>query len=80
MENQMLYTEAEQPRGRGGRGGPARNSGIQQEHERRHKGGADNNFGPAISRGSLASVGNRQAKNDTECWYYGKKGHKESEC
>ena len=30
-DNRMLYKEAERPRGRGGRGGSARNSGARQE-------------------------------------------------
>ena len=50
-DNWMLYTEAERPRGRGGRGGSARNSGGRQEQERRHRGSADNSFGPSTSMG-----------------------------
>ena len=50
------------------------------EQERRHKGSVDNGSGPSTSRGSQGISRNRQAKADTECWYCGKKGHKESEC
>ena len=41
---------------------------------------ADNNFGPSGSRGSRDGVENRQGKPSAKCWYYGKKGYKESEC
>ena len=44
------------------------------------KGLADNNFGSSSSRASESVPGNQQEKTDTQCWYYGKKGHKESEC
>ena len=33
-----------------------------------------------MSRGSQGSVGTRQGKVVTHCWYYGRKGHTESEC
>ena len=31
-------------------------------------------------QGKLKRCQNRQSKVDTECWYCGKKGHRESEC
>ena len=40
---------------------------------------ADSNSGPSGNRGSRGDE-NRQGKSATECWYYGKKGHRESEC
>ena len=79
-DNKMLYTEQDRPRGRGGRGGPARNVGGRQEQNRRHNRNANNSVELVGSRGSQSDAGNRKAKADTECWYCGKKGHKESEC
>ena len=40
----------------------------------------DSSSAPSESRGSQSSTGNRQAKVETECWYCGWKGHRESEC
>ena len=76
----MLYTKAELPRGHGGQGGSARNSGGRQEQESRHRGNADNSSGPSTSRGIHGGAENRQTKAKAECWYCGKKVHKESEC
>ena len=73
----MLYIEANRPRGQGGL---ARNSGSSQEQNRRHRDNADNSFKPFTSMGSQGGVRNRQSKANTECWYCGKKGHRESEC
>ena len=39
----------------------------------------DSSSAPSESRGSQSSTGNRQAKVETECWYCGWKGHRESQ-
>ena len=79
-DNKMLYTEGDRPRGHSERGKSVRNGGGRREQGRRHRGGADSNSGPSRSRGSRGDDENRQGKPATECWYCGKKGHKESEC
>jgi hypothetical protein len=66
----MLYTEGERPRGRGGRSESVSHGGNRQ---RRHQRDADNNLGPSGSRGS-------RGESALDCWYCGKKGHRESEC
>ena len=76
----MMYTDVERPCGCGGLGGLARNSGGRQEQERRHKGGADSSSGTSTSKGSQGIARNGQAKTVLECWYCGKKDHRESEC
>ena len=78
-DNKMLYTERDMPCGRGGRGESVRNGGGRWDQGRRHGSDADNNSGPYGNRGSPGDE-NRQGKSAAECWYYGKKGHKESEC
>jgi hypothetical protein len=71
-DSKMLYTEGERPRGRGGRGrGESIRSGG--DRQRRHQRDADSNPGPSGSRGS-------RGEPAVECWYCGKKGHRESEC
>ena len=46
---------------------------------RRHRNDADSNSEPSGNRGSRGDQ-NRQGKSAAECWYCGKKGHRESEC
>ena len=62
-DNKMMYTEANRPRGRGGRDGSACNGGDRYEQNHRHRGGADNS-GPSMSRGSRW------------CWKLAKQIHK----
>jgi hypothetical protein len=76
----MLYTKEDRPRGHGRQGRSARNGGSRQEQNKRHNQNADNSSGPSISRGSHGSARSRQEKVASECWYCGKKGHRESEC
>ena len=80
VDRKMLYTEEDRSRGRGGRGGSERNRSGLQEQNRRHGGGADNSSRPSGSRGSQDGIGNRQGKTGTDCWYSGRKDHRESEC
>ena len=63
-----------------GRGESAPNRGGRREQGRRHSGDADNNSGPSGSRGSRGGAENRPGKPAAECWYCGKKGHKDSGC
>ena len=46
----------------------------------RDRGGVDNSSRHSESRGSQGTAENWQGKFATECWYYGKKGHREREC
>ena len=68
-DSKMLYTEDERPHARGGRGESVRNGGDRQ---RTHQRDADSNPGPSGSRGS-------RGETAPDCWYCGKKGHRESE-
>jgi hypothetical protein len=67
----MLYAEGERPRGRGG----GRNESVSRggDQQRRHQRDACGNLGPFGGRGSRGEIA-------LHCWYYGKKGHRESEC
>ena len=56
-----------------------RNGGDRRDQGRRHRSDADSNSGPFGNRGSRGDE-NQQEKAIAECGYYGKKGHKESEC
>ena len=58
----MLYTDANRPHSRGGRGGSTRNGGDRYEQNHRHRGGADNS-GPSTSRGSQGGVGSQQKQS-----------------
>ena len=81
-DNMMLYTEGDRPRGRGRRGQLVRNGGGRRDQRRtctEVMPTDDNNSGPSRNRGSRGDE-NRQGKSIAECWYCGKKGHKESEC
>ena len=79
-DNKILDTEEDRPCGRGGRSGLGRNGGGQQEQNRRHGGSADSKSGPSGSRGIQGGAKNPQGKPSIECWYCGKKGHRESKC
>jgi hypothetical protein len=68
-DSQMLYTEGERPRRRGGRSESVSHGANRQ---RRHQRDADSNPGPSGSRGS-------RGKSALDCWYCDKKGHRESE-
>jgi hypothetical protein len=65
-----MYTEGERPRGRGGRNESVSHGGNRQ---RRHQRDADSNPGPSGGRGS-------RGESALDCWYCGKKGHRESDC
>jgi hypothetical protein len=69
-DNKMLYAEGERPRGRGGRNELVSRGGNRQ---RRHQKDACSNPGPSAGRGS-------HGETAPDCWYCGKKGHRESEC
>jgi hypothetical protein len=69
-DSKMLYMEGERPRGRGGRNESVSRGGNRQ---RRHQKDADSNLGPSGSKGS-------RGESALDCWYCGKRGHKESEC
>ena len=80
-DNQMLYTEAERPRGRGGRGGSACNSsatnmsrkeGIEEVPRKV--------LDPPQAGGVVAEPKIDKTKVEAKCWYCGKKGQKESKC
>ena len=73
--NKMLYMEEDRPSG-----GSAHDGADRQEKNRRHGGDVDNNSRPSHSRGSQGGARNQQGKPMVECWYCGKKGHRESEC
>ena len=77
--NKMLYTEGDRPCGLGGRGESVLNGGGRRDQGRSHQSDPDRNCGPSENRGSRGDE-NRQGKSAAECWYCGKKGHKESEC
>ena len=76
----MLYVEEDRPRGGGGRGWSACNRGVRKEQDRRHNRNADGSSEPSGFRESRGGTRNRQGKPLTECWYYGKQGHREREC
>ena len=78
VDNQMLYTEADRPRGHGECGGSARNGGSGQEQNWGHIGNVDKS-GPSTSRGSQGGARGRQNKT-IDCLYCGRKGHKERKC
>ena len=78
-DSMMLYTEGDRPRGCGGQGESVRNGGGQRDQGRSHRSDDDSNSGPSGNRGSQGDK-NRQGKSIAECWYYGKQGHRESEC
>ena len=59
--------------------GPVDVEGGRRDQARRHRSDADSNSGPSGNRGSRGDE-NRQGKSAAECWYCGKKGHKENEC
>ena len=50
-----------------------------RDQGRRHRSDTDSNSEPSGTRGSRGNE-NRQGKSAAECWYYGKNGHKESQC
>jgi hypothetical protein len=68
--NKMLYTEGQRPRGHGGRNESVSHGGNRQT---RHQRDAGSNPRPSGGRGS-------RGETAPDCWYYGKKGHWESEC
>ena len=78
-DNKMLYTEGDKPSRRGGQGGSVRNGGGRWDQGKKHRSDADSNPEPSGKRGCRGDQ-NRQGKSAAECWYCGKKGHKESEC
>ena len=55
-DSQMLYTEADRPRGCGEHDGSARNSGGRQEQNQRHRASAESS-GPSTSRGCQGGAG-----------------------
>ena len=79
-DNKMLYTEKDRPSRHGRRGESAHNRGDRHEQGQRHSGDPDNNSGPSGSRGSQGGAEDRQDKLVVQCWYCGKKGHKENVC
>ena len=79
-DNQMLYTEADRPCGRGERGGSACIGDGRQEQNQRHNRHADSSSRSSTSRGNQGGAVNQQDKAAIDCWYYGLKGDKESKC
>jgi hypothetical protein len=69
-DSKMLYAEGERPRGHG-RG---RNESVSRrgDRQRRHQRDPCGNPGPSEGRGSSGETA-------PDCWYCGKKGHRESE-
>jgi hypothetical protein len=70
-DSKMLYVEGERPRGRcEGRNESVSRGGDRQRRNQRDACGNPRPSGGRGSRGKLAP----------DCWYCGKKGHRESEC